>query len=59
MSPRPVRHAEPSSRNSNGILLPFTRPNLGDKLQRLGELSPAHVNDVEHLVDLMLKRLEG
>jgi hypothetical protein len=39
-------------------LLPFTRPNLGDKLQRLGELSPALVNDVEHLVDLMLRRLE-
>lgn len=36
----------------------FHKRSLGDKLQRLVELSPAHVGAVELLVDQILKNLK-
>lgn len=58
MAPHSRRAARSSSPNSSGTLLPFTKRTLGDKLQRLAELSPSYVRDLEVLVDRILARLE-
>lgn len=47
-----------SSRNSRSARTPSLETSLGNKLQRLAFLSPRHVQDLERLVDHILKSVE-
>lgn len=61
-----VRLRRRSRTNSNGILPRsrntslryFIKPTLGDKLQRLAQLSPKTVVAIEFLVDQLLRRID-
>lgn len=62
LSPRRMLRNSRDSRRSTTVprvlLLPH-KPNLGDKLQRLAQVSPRHIFVVELLVDQILRRLDN
>ena len=52
------RSSDSRGNTSRKSLLYFKHRTLGDKLQRLGNVSPGHLRTVELVVDLMLRRID-
>lgn len=52
-----IRSGKSSATSNAGSLAYFHKPNLGDKLQRLADLSPQHLRALELLADQILRGL--